>query len=126
MVLRRVGTLTSVNGLDLGLPAMRPGCGTLSDEPDLFDELGAGMEVRYYVHAGLAPLQHPELIMMFDAMLVMGPEHARVFTDAGWDRHRTVDGIMENLSRPDSEPVRGAGWVNGDTGSTPTTRAVRN
>jgi hypothetical protein len=114
----------------------------------------------------LQTVSHPKLIMMFDAILVMGPEHARVFADAGWDREQIVAGISEHLNRSGSELVRGAdgiteglpeafgdveslpkfrpgglmlayagggaglfsqiigGWVNGDKGSKPVTRAV--
>jgi hypothetical protein len=58
--------------------------------------------------AGLQAVHHPKLVIAFDAILVMGPEHARVFADAGWDRAAIVDGIMEHLQRPGSEVVRGA------------------
>ena len=109
---------------------------------------------------------HPKLIMMFDTILVIGPEHARVFADAGWDRERILGEITSHLDRPGSELVRGAdgiaegvpeafadaealpkfrpgglmlayagggaglfsqiiaGWVNGDKGSAPISRAV--
>ena len=53
-------------------------------------------------------MHHPKLIMAFDAILVMGPEHARVFADAGWGRERILAGIAEHLNRPGSELVRGA------------------
>ena len=38
----------------------------------------------------------------------MGPEHARVFADAGWTREQIIAGISEHLNRPGSELVRGA------------------
>ena len=41
----------------------------------------------------------------------MGPEHARVFAEAGWNRERIVAGISEHLNRPGSELVRGAGGM---------------
>ena len=114
----------------------------------------------------LLSVQHPKLIMMFDTILVIGPEHARVFADAGWDRERILGEITSHLDRPGSELVRGAdgiaegvpeafadaealpkfrpgglmlayagggaglfsqiiaGWVNGDKGSAPISRAV--
>ena len=34
----------------------------------------------------------------FDAILAMGPEHARVFADAGWDRER-IDGVVDSEKR---------------------------
>ena len=114
----------------------------------------------------LQDVNHPKLIMMFDAVMVMGPEHARVFAEAGWNREQIVAGISQHLNRSGAELVRGAGgiaegvpeafgeveslpkfrpgglmlayagggaglfsqiiagWVNGDMGSAPTTRAV--
>ena len=33
-------------------------------------------------------LHHPKLVLGFDAILVIGPEHGRVFAEAGWDRDR--------------------------------------
>jgi hypothetical protein len=53
-------------------------------------------------------MHHPKLILGFDAILVMGPEHARVFADAGWGREDIVAGISAYLNRPGSELVRGA------------------
>lgn len=51
---------------------------------------------------------HPKLPMAFDAMLILSPEHGRVFRDAGWDRARLqleLDGL---LTLPAAELVRGA------------------
>jgi hypothetical protein len=61
--------------------------------------------------ASLQGLYHPKLLFAFDAILVMGPEHARVFADAGWDRDAIIAGISEHLQRPGSEVVRGAGGI---------------
>ena len=36
----------------------------------------------------LQTVHHPKLVLGFDAMLVLGPEHGRVFAEAGWDRDR--------------------------------------
>jgi hypothetical protein len=49
--------------------------------------------------------------MAFDAILVLGPEHGRVFADAGWDRARIVDELHARLQLPGSEIVRGAGGI---------------
>ncbi len=38
----------------------------------------------------LQTVHHPKLVFGFDAILVLGPEHGRVFADAGWDRDRIV------------------------------------
>jgi hypothetical protein len=59
----------------------------------------------------LATIQHPKLILGFDAILVMGPEHARVYAEAGWDRERIVTEISSHLTRPGTDLVRGAHGV---------------
>jgi len=56
----------------------------------------------------LQSMHHPKLVLGFDAILVMGPEHARVFADAGWGRDEILAGIGRHLNRPGSELVRGA------------------
>ncbi|MFM8856160.1 MAG: thioredoxin family protein, partial [Actinomycetota bacterium] len=40
--------------------------------------------------ACLRTLHNPKSILAFDAILVVGPEHARVFAEAGWDRDRVL------------------------------------
>jgi thiol-disulfide isomerase/thioredoxin len=61
--------------------------------------------------ACLQAMHHPKLVLGFDAMLVVGPEHARVFADAGWDRQRVLSELHARLDRPGSELVRGAGGM---------------
>jgi hypothetical protein len=53
-------------------------------------------------------LHHPKLVVGFDAVLVVGPEHARVFADAGWDRARVIGEINARTERPGSQLVTGA------------------
>jgi hypothetical protein len=59
----------------------------------------------------LRALAHPKLAMIFDALLVVGPEHARVFREAGWTRARLVEEICARLLIPGHELVRGAGGI---------------
>jgi hypothetical protein len=59
--------------------------------------------------ACLRTMHHPKLVLGFDCVLVVGPEHARVFADAGWDRDRTVAELHDRLQFHGSELVRGAG-----------------
>jgi hypothetical protein len=54
---------------------------------------------------------HPKLVLAFDAMLVIGPEHARVFREAGWSRARLLARLGELLSVPGEEIARGAGGI---------------
>ncbi len=61
--------------------------------------------------ACLAAMHHPKLIFAFDAILAMGPEHARVFADARWDRQRIIDEITSHTVRPADQLVRGAGDI---------------
>jgi hypothetical protein len=56
-------------------------------------------------------LHHPKLVLAFDAVLVLGPEHARVFADAGWDRPRVLAELDGCLQLPGSELVRGADGI---------------
>jgi hypothetical protein len=60
---------------------------------------------------GLRSVWHPKLVGRFDAMLVVSPDHARVFRDAGWSKARLrqeLDGLLV-LDR--AELVQGAGGV---------------
>jgi hypothetical protein len=59
----------------------------------------------------LRTVHHPKLVLVFDAMLAIGPEHARVFREAGWDRKRLTDRLMELLTIPGEELMRGTGGI---------------
>jgi len=54
---------------------------------------------------------HPKLPMAFDAMLVVSPEHGRVFREAGWDRARLLAELEGLLSLPADELLRGAAGI---------------
>ena len=57
----------------------------------------------------LRAMHHPKLVMAFDALVVVGPEHARVFGEAGWDRERTVQEINQRTGAPGHRAHRGRG-----------------
>ena len=61
--------------------------------------------------ACLRTVQHPKLPLGFDAILVVGPEHARVFAEAGWSKQQVKDEIMSHLQLAGSEIVRGADGI---------------
>ncbi len=61
--------------------------------------------------ACLRTLHSPKLVLAFDAVLVVGPEHARVFADDGWDRDRLLAELHARLQLPGSELVVGAGGI---------------
>ncbi|MBI2710961.1 MAG: thioredoxin [Actinobacteria bacterium] len=59
----------------------------------------------------LRTVQHPKLPMAFDAVLVLSPEHGRVFHEAGWDRARLLAELDGLLQLPGDDLVRGAGGI---------------
>ncbi len=61
--------------------------------------------------ACLRTLCHPKLVLAFDALLVIGPEHARVFREAGWSKARLIERLGELLLVRGEELARGAGGI---------------
>jgi hypothetical protein len=61
--------------------------------------------------ACLRTVAHPKLPLAFDAVLIVSPEHARVFKEAGWDKARLHAELNELLQLPGSELVRGAAGI---------------
>ncbi|MEY2580245.1 MAG: hypothetical protein QOE09_94 [Ilumatobacteraceae bacterium] len=59
--------------------------------------------------ACLRTAHHPKLVIGFDCVLVVGPEHGRVFAEAGWDREVLLAELHDRLQIHGSELVRGAG-----------------
>ena len=59
----------------------------------------------------LRTLHNPKSVLAFDAVLVVGPEHARVFAEAGWDRDRVLDELHARLQIPGTDLVRGANGI---------------
>lgn len=59
----------------------------------------------------LQAMHHHKLVIAFDAILVMGPEHARVFAEAGWDRDRILVELHARLTTPAAELERGVGGI---------------
>src|SRR5207302_1848547 len=57
----------------------------------------------------LLTVAHPKLVLAFDAIVVVSPEHARVFRDGGWSKARLRQELSELLTRPGDQLVRGAG-----------------
>ena len=61
--------------------------------------------------ACLRASSHPKLPLAFDAVLVVSPEHGRVFREAGWDKSRLRAELDALLLLPGAELVRGAGGI---------------
>jgi hypothetical protein len=59
----------------------------------------------------LRSVAHPKLAVAFDAMLIVSPEHASRFREAGWSKGRLRSELLELLTIPGSELVRGADGV---------------
>ncbi|MCP3938071.1 MAG: thioredoxin [Actinomycetia bacterium] len=59
----------------------------------------------------LIAMHHHKLVIGFDAMIIVGPEHVRVFEQAGWTKTQTRDRIIELTKRDGAELVRGAGGI---------------
>jgi hypothetical protein len=61
--------------------------------------------------AQLRSVGHPKLMGLLDALVVVAPEHARVFTDSGWDKPRLRHEITERLTFDGDDVVRGAAGI---------------
>lgn len=54
----------------------------------------------------LESIAHPNLRSGFDALLVLGPEHARPFAEAGWSKQHLRAELLRLTARPARELVR--------------------
>ncbi len=59
----------------------------------------------------LRAVDHPKLAQAGDALLVVSPEHCRVFTQAGWSKARLRDELEQLLRTPADAMIAGAGGV---------------
>ena len=59
----------------------------------------------------LRALHHPKLVLAFDCLLAVGPEHSRIFREAGWSKQDLLTRLNELLLIPGSELVRGADGI---------------
>lgn len=59
----------------------------------------------------LRAVDHPKLAMAGDALLVVSPEHSRVFIEAGWTKARLHEELTRLLQLPGEEMVVGAGGI---------------
>jgi hypothetical protein len=58
--------------------------------------------------AALRTVGHHKLALGFDAMLIVSPEHAARFRDAGWTKQHVRDELTKLLAVPGAEMIRGA------------------
>ena len=77
-----------------------------------FDQLSRTPEsLAASLAATLNMAGHPKKVAAHDALLVLSPEHHRVFRAAGWDRARILEALLAATEREGAELVRGAGGV---------------
>ena len=63
------------------------------------------------IAASLRTVCHTKMVQASDALLVVSPEHARIFRDAGWNKARLKEELHALLQLPGQEVVRGAGGI---------------
>ena len=79
---------------------------------NLVDQLSRDPDSLARTYAtNLISIQHPKLVLGFDAILAVAPDHSRVFREAGWSREQLADRINELTVRPAHELIRGAGDI---------------
>jgi hypothetical protein len=77
---------------------------------NILDQLARAPEpLCHSMAACLGTVHHPKVVMGLDCMLVVGPEHSRIFREAGWSRQQVVERIRELTARRGAELMRGAG-----------------
>ena len=85
----------------------------------IMDQLSRSPEslIRTFA-ACLDATPHPNLALGIDAIVVVPPDHARIFRQAGWSKERMREEVFALLRRPGSERGRGYGGM--DEGLPPT------
>jgi hypothetical protein len=102
--------LSASRGVPAGVDAITlfPGEGPRG----IVDQLSRDAESLARTYAAcLRTVQHPKLLMVFDAILVVSPEHGRVLRDAGWDRAKLLERLGELLTIPGDEVIRGVDGI---------------
>ena len=61
--------------------------------------------------ACLRVVDHPKLAMAGDAVLVVSPDHCRVFLEAGWSKARLLDELTRLLTVPAEQLLAGADGI---------------
>jgi len=105
-----IGTLAGQLGVDAGADVVTVFAG---EGPHcVVDQLSRTPEsLAGSLAAQLRMVHHHKLVLAFDAILVLGPEHARVFAEAGWDRQQVIAELHSRLTTPAPELERGAGGI---------------
>jgi hypothetical protein len=97
-----------------GLPAGETGVVLFAGEAPrlILDQLARTPEELIAALAvGIEHVASPRARLGFDALLVIGPDHGRVFREAGWSRARMQAELHRRTHRPAAEVTRGAGGL---------------
>jgi hypothetical protein len=97
---------------DRGVPENEPGLTVMALEAPrvIVDQLARDPEgLCASLAFALESVATPRLRLAFDAMLLVGPEHGRIFKEAGWTRAQVQQRLHELTHSPAGELVRGAG-----------------
>jgi hypothetical protein len=77
-----------------------------------FDQLSRTPEsLSASLAATLNVAGHPKKVAQHDALLVLSPEHWRVFREAGYDRARVLQAVQEATTRDGDALLRGSGGI---------------
>jgi hypothetical protein len=77
-----------------------------------FDQLSRTPEsITASLAQSLRAIGHPKKYQAHDALLVLSPEHYRIYADAGWDRARIMAAFAEVLTRPMDEVLQGVDGI---------------
>ena len=97
---------------DRGVPAAETGVTLMATEAPrvIVDQLAREPDgLCASLALALESVANPKQRLAFDAMLVVGPEHARVFREAGWSRAQLREKLHELTHSRAGDIVRGAG-----------------
>jgi hypothetical protein len=61
--------------------------------------------------SALLAVHHPKMGVGLAVMLVIGPEHASRFREAGWSKDQLRGALVQEMMRPGHEVMRGAGGI---------------
>jgi hypothetical protein len=95
-----------------GVPAPETGVTVMATEAPrlVVDQLARDPEgLCASLAFALENVGNPKIRLAFDALLVVGPEHGRVFAQAGWSREQVLAKLFELTSSPAGTLARGAG-----------------
>ncbi len=99
---------------DRGVPAGHTGVTLFAAEAPrlIMDQLARDPEeLCASLAAGLEWVGHRRVRFAIDALLVVGPEHGRIFRDAGWGRERVCQELFKRSHSAAGELVRGAAGI---------------